>query len=324
MLSSRFRNGFTLIELLVVIAIIALLVGLLLPAVQAAREAARSVSCRNNLKQLGLAMHNYESLHRSFPPGRGAPLPQVFSPFPYLLPQLEQGNLYARINFSKAPVSFGVGPTQYDGSENKAVADTPLPFLLCPSDLYGERVPGLDFAATNYAGNAGSGLYQLGTLTGGDGVFYLNSQTRFRDLTDGSSHTAAIAERTLGYGDGTTAMQQQFKRLVLELAPGSEPTVANCSKPQNIWPWFNYRGGKWVLGNYGNTLYNHYFPPNSTIHDCMNIQQQKGQMAPYSMHSGGAYAVFCDSHVSFISNGIDLTTWRALGSRNGGEVVSVD
>lgn len=306
-----------------VIAIIGLLVGLLLPAVQAAREAARSTTCRNNLRQLGLALHNYESAHRSFPPGRGAPLPRVFSLFPYLLPQLEQANLYAQIDFSRAPVSFAVGPTQYDGSANKAVAVTPLSVLQCPSDIYGGHVPGLEFGATHYAGNAGSGLYQLGTLTGSDGVFYLNSQTRFRDLTDGSSHTVAIAERTLGYGDGQpSSTEQQLLRGIIELAPGVDPTDANCravSIASSLWN--HERGGKWVLGNYGNTLYNHYFGPNPRSSDCMNIQQQKAQMAPYSMHSSGAYVIFCDSHVSFISNGIDLKSWRAVGSRSGGEAV---
>lgn len=322
-MNTNLRRAFTLVELLVVIAIIGLLVGLLLPAVQAARETARSLTCRNNLRQLGLALHNYESAHRSLPPGRGAPLPRAFSLFPYVLPQLEQTNLYQRIDFSQAPVSFAVGPTQYDGSANKPVADTPLPLLLCPSDIYGAHVPGLEFAATNYAGNAGSGLYQLGTLSGGDGVFYLNSQTRFRDLTDGTSQTAAIAERTLGYGDGPPSSSHElWKRGIIELAPGTDPTVANCRQvytPNS--PWNTERGGKWLLGNYGNTLYNHYSGPNPDQSDCMNIQQQKAQMAPYSMHSGGAYVVFCDGHVDFIGNGIDLVTWRALGSRSGGEVV---
>lgn len=324
LLSPHPRSAFTLVELLVVIAIIGLLVGLLLPAVQAAREAARSMTCRNNLRQLGLALHNYESAHRSLPPGRGAPLPRAFSLFPYLLPQLEQSNLYGRLDFSKAPVSFAVGATQYDGSANLVVAHTSLPTLLCPSDLYGQRVPGLDFAATNYAGNAGSGLYQLGTLSGGDGVFYLNSQTRFADLTDGSSNTVAIAERTLGYGDGApSSVQQMYRRGIIELIPGLDPSDANCHQFVPPAPWNTERCGKWLLGNYGNTLYNHYFTPNPSRSDCMNIQQQKAQMAIYSMHSAGAYAIFCDTHVRFISDGIDQTTWRALGSRSGGEVANL-
>lgn len=165
-----YRRAFTLIELLVVISIIGVLVALLLPAVQAAREAARAISCRNNLKQLGLALLNYESTHRRFPPGRGSPLPRAFSTFAYLLPQLEQGPLHSKIDFGQAPVEFSVGATLYDGSPNRPVASVALPVLNCPSDIYGMRVPSLDFGASNYAGNVGTGLKDLGSLVNADGV----------------------------------------------------------------------------------------------------------------------------------------------------------
>ena len=130
----RHRRAFTLVELLVVIAIIGVLVGLLLPAVQAARETARATSCRNNLKQLGLALHNYESAHRRFPPGRGSPLPRAFSTFAYLLPQLEQSPLHSKIDFGKAPVDFNVGSTVHDGLVNRPVAIVALPVFNCPSE----------------------------------------------------------------------------------------------------------------------------------------------------------------------------------------------
>ena len=323
-MSCRRSSGFTLVELLVVIAIIALLIGLLLPAIQAARETARAIACRNNLKQLGLAILNYESAHSSLPPGRGVPLPRAFSVFAYILPQLEQSALHAKIDFTKAPVDFSVGPTQYDGSINKPVATAPLTALICPSDGYGARVPGLEFGATNYAGNAGSGLRDLGTLTAGDGVFFLGSQIKLRDLIDGSSTTAAFGERTLGYGSSSPGSTTQMRRRnISELKPGSDPTPANCRPPGQIAGTLTTRGGKWLLGNYGNTLYNHFYAPNREDSDCTNIQQQKATTALHSMHVGGAQVVFCDGHVDHISSAIDEKVWQALGSRDSGEIVSL-
>lgn len=319
------RRGFTLVELLVVIAIIGLLIGLLLPAVQAARESARALSCRNNLKQLGLALLNYESAHRSFPPGRGAPLPRAFSVFPYLLPFFEQGALYATIDFDKAPVDFSVGATHYDASVNKPAATTALATLLCPSDIIDRRVPGLEYGATNYAANAGSGLRDLGSLNAADGVFFLNSQTKFRDITDGSSSTVALGERTAGLGDPpSTSSAQALRRQVSELQPGSDPTLAACTPPGQIGQELTTRGGKWMLGNYSNTIYNHYFTPNRPRSDCTNIQQQKATSGLHSLHAGGALVVYCDGHVDFIADAIDQSIWRALGSRDAGEVVSAE
>src|SRR3954471_16543891 len=137
------RRGFTLIELLVVIAIIAVLAGLLLPAVQKVREAAARTACANNLKQIGLALHHHHDAYRRFPPGRGAPLPVVFSAHAYLLPFLEQEGLKNRIDFSAPPTTFSVagGPT-YDGSANFPAATAVVKTFLCPSDPAGVRVPG--------------------------------------------------------------------------------------------------------------------------------------------------------------------------------------
>ena len=320
-MSRRVCSGFTLVELLVVIAIIGLLVGLVLPAVQQARESARTLSCRNNLKQLGLALLNYESTHRSFPPGRGAPLPRAFSVFGYILPQLELTSLHASIDFSKAPVEFSVGPTLYDGSSNLAAANTVVAALLCPSDVVGTRVPGLDFGATNYAANAGSGLRDLGSLTNADGVFFSNSQIKFRDLTDGSSQTVALGERTLGLGSSTAGSAlQRLRREVSELPPGADPTPASCGPTGQFGALLTTRGGKWLLGNYSNTLYNHFFTPNRDRSDCTNIQQQKATTGLHSMHAGGVLVVYCDGHVDFIADAIDQSTWQALGSRDGNEV----
>lgn len=195
-----FHTASTLIELLVVLAILAVLIGLLLPAVQKVREAAARIKCANNLKQLGLALHNYHGANSCFPPGRGTPLPGIFSAHAYLLPYLEQDNLWYRIDFSTPPAAFALGNGfVYDGAVNYPAATTSVRFLLCPSDA-ADRVPGSPYGATSYAANAGSGAVAAGSLSAADGVFYQGSTVRFTDLFDGSSNTAAFSERLLGDG----------------------------------------------------------------------------------------------------------------------------
>jgi prepilin-type N-terminal cleavage/methylation domain-containing protein len=310
--------GFTLVELLVVISIIGALVSLLLPAVQAAREAARRAQCQNNLRQLGLALHNYEAVQRAYPPGRGAPLPRIFSVLAYLLPHVEQANLHDRIDFLSAPTDFNVGTVIHSGAANREIANTPLPFLQCPSDGGGPRLAGMETGATNYSACAGSGQLDYGTILRADGMFYLNSWTRHADVTDGLSHTVAMSERTLGPGLGASVQgQAALSRWMLEVPMGQEPSVANCQAL--IGAPNPYRGGRWLLGNYGNTLYNHFNPPNSDAVDCMNVQQQKGAMAARSYHTGGVHTLFGDSSVHFTSDHIDLGVWQALATRSGGE-----
>lgn len=313
------QQGFTLIELLVSIAIASLLLGLLLPAVQSAREAARGINCRNNLKQIGLALNNYESLHRAYPPGRGAPLPAVFGPLVYILPQLEHTTLYAQIDFSKAPSDFTVGPVVYSGAANREAAYQTIPTFICPAESVGSRVPKMLFGATNYAGNAGSGTREVGSLTSADGVFFTNSHVRFAGVTDGSSQTIAVGERVLG--DGGTAANNNIRlstmRTTMELPMGVDPTESACSSATTE---FHERGGKWIIGNYGNTLYNHFYLPNEGRLDCMNLQQQKARTGLRSWHSGGAFVVFCDGHVRRLDNHIDRYVYQALATRAGGEV----
>ncbi len=313
----RRRFGFTLVELLLVIGIITVLVGLLVPAVQKAREAAARVACSNNLKQIGLALHQHHNTYGQFPPGRGAPLPAIFSAHSYLLLFLEQDGLQQLIDFHSAPTTFSIagGPT-YDGSRNYPAAIKRVKAFLCPSDPRGDRVPGSPYGATNYAANSGSGARSLGSLTQADGVFFLGSTIGFRDLTDGSSQTAAFAERSLGPGQRLGATPGQ---LILERPPGSDPTPAGCGA--ELGTWNTERGAKWILGNYGNTLYNHYYPPNVAVWDCMNIQQQKALTAARSAHPGGVMVLFCDGSVQFIGDALVPDVWHALGSRAGGEVI---
>jgi prepilin-type N-terminal cleavage/methylation domain-containing protein len=314
------RRAFTLVELLVVLAVIGVLTALLLPAVQMAREASRRSSCGNNLRQIGLALHNFESARKRLPPGRGAPLPKVFSAHAYLLPYLEQNKVADLLDLDSAPTSFSVGSTTYSGDANYDAAVAGIETLLCPSDPTGDRVPNSPYGATSYAACAGTGALAAGSLTGADGVFFLDSKTRFASIVDGTSNTAAFSERLLGEGSPPASVPgPAAERAVKELPFGTDPDDSTCGA-SSADGWFVERGGKWILGNYGNTLYNHFAPPNVAVWDCMDMRQQKGRMAARSAHPGGALVLRCDGSVAFQSEHVDLTTWRALASRSGGEV----
>jgi prepilin-type N-terminal cleavage/methylation domain-containing protein/prepilin-type processing-associated H-X9-DG protein len=305
------RRGFTLIEMLVVIAIIATLIGLLLPAVQKVREAAARLQCGNNLKQFGLAMHSRHAAHGKLPPGRGTPHPAIFSAHAFLLPHFEQSNLNATIDHTSAPATYTVPPhTVYDGSRNSPAATTAVKVFVCPSDPAGGRVPGVEFAGTNYAMNAGSGS---GSLTTADGVFFLGSSVRLEEITDGTSNTAAASERPLGPGAAGT----DPRRLMRALPGNPDTTPAACASGG---AWNGERGAKWIVGNYGNTLYNHAEPPNPPAADCTNATQQKGRMAARSFHPGGVNVLHCDGGVRFVADGVAASAWRAAGTRAGGEV----
>lgn len=314
----RLRRGFTLIELLVVIAIIAVLIALLLPAVQQAREAARRAQCKNNLKQIGLAIHNYESSHRVFPPGRCG-YPMVFSVQAHLLPFVDGANLYNILDFRTRPVF--TEPMTDPNAQNEIAARRKIPMYLCPSDF--GSIPGNVFGSTNYVASTGSGRPPVAnSIRTGDGVMFDASSVRFRDVTDGLSNTVAFSEQTLGRGMSSVANgtpPANLDEMVLELTGATPTDDAACVASAGAGSWSGFRGAKWLNGHFGDTLYNQYYAPNSTQFDCGNASHNYGLTSARSRHPGGVHLLLCDGSVRFASNNVNLAIWQALGTRSGSE-----
>jgi prepilin-type N-terminal cleavage/methylation domain-containing protein/prepilin-type processing-associated H-X9-DG protein len=319
------RQGFTLVELLVVIAIIGILVGLLLPAVQAAREAARRMSCSNNLKQLALGLHNYESTHGVFPPG-GLGFPYVWSAHAHLLPYVEQGNLENLLDYNVPPLNafnFGGFDPVLVGRNDEA-AKMRLPLLLCPSDT--DVVPGSDYGGISYPASAGSGINGPGTADDGaianaDGIIFSRSKIGFRDVLDGTSHTIAFGEHLLGDGQNTEPRLGDYRTGVIELPDGTPTTPSACTHAAAP-AWSGQRGAKWVNGHLADTMYNHWYGPNSkTAPDCHNRFHNFALTSARSRHPGGVQVALVDGSARFVSNTIELSIWQALATRDGGEVV---
>jgi prepilin-type N-terminal cleavage/methylation domain-containing protein/prepilin-type processing-associated H-X9-DG protein len=314
----RARRGFTLVELLVVIAIIGMLLALLLPAVQSAREAARRAQCSNNLKQLGLAMHNYESTFQVFPQGRNK-YPQVVSALARLLPYVEQANAFDLVD---------PNGTLATGGKNDLAAKTQLSVFVCPSDPLKGQVPGSHYYGTNYVACNGTGVIEdaSGTITyptiaGGNGAFAQTPQ-RIAEILDGTSNTAAFSESLIGDGSpvASTPTLQQIGLVVLEVPGGSDPTPSACESGSGVWNV--RRGEQWINGHFGNTLYNHYYTPNPAGKwDCGNGSHNKALATARSYHPGGVQMLLCDGSVRFQDNSISLEVWRGVATRKGGEAV---
>ena len=314
------RRGFTLIELLVVIAIIAILIALLVPAVQKVREAAARMHCQNNLHQLGIAMHNYEGVRKAFPPGRNA-YPKVVSAPARLLAYVEQTALQNIVN--------------YDGTmadpQNVTASQTKVSLFICPSDPANGQIPGSTDWGINYVACNGTGANfdALGNPTSylkipdGNGIF-AQSPVRPAHITDGLSNTAAFCESTLGNGQpvGAGSPPGDSKRYVLEVAGGNDPTPADCDGMKGTWA--ANRGGQWINGHFGNTLYNHFYTPNRESWDCGNGSHNKGLVSARSYHTGGVNLLLADGALRFVSNSVSITPWRAYSTIQGGEVANLD
>ena len=257
---ARRLSGFTLIELLVVIAITAILIALLLPAVQAAREAARRTQCRNNLKQIGIALHNYHDVHRMFPPGRERSLVngngRCYSAYAHLLAQLEQQNASHKVDFNLNP----------EDAKNVPIMNFPMPGLVCPSDHYAVDMQ-LNRAVHNYPLNTGT-TFPVSPRNPGNvpinGIFYENSSTKLRDVTDGTSYTVCISETVRSkvvsnngqtVWDGVSAIDGFVLTVGNDnktVGPELTDYVAQCHSPGLV--LMEERGSGWLYGAPGHSL----------------------------------------------------------------------
>ncbi len=340
---SQKRPGFTLIELLVVIAIIAVLIGLLLPAVQKVREAAARMKCQNNLKQLGLALHNYESSNQKLPSagntgGAAAGLTAsiyAFSVQARCLPFVEQESLQKLIDFTQ-PV-LGGSPLGFSNPASKVV----VPLLVCPSD---SQPPlgtvgsfGTNLAGTSYMANTGSGTFDGATRAyydpafPTDGVFWFDSGVRFVDIADGTSNTILMAESLLGPGGvaatGPMSGLPKPYRVAAALsagrsrvgtAPGGVSPMFAEADILGATSWDGTRGFPWIWGQASATLFNTYLPPNSPTPD--GLAHNRGWYGARSNHTGGVNVCLGDGSVRFVRDSVQIGTWRALSTRAGGEV----
>jgi prepilin-type N-terminal cleavage/methylation domain-containing protein/prepilin-type processing-associated H-X9-DG protein len=324
------RRAFTLIELLVVITVIAALVGLLLPAVQAAREAARRAQCAIHLKQLALAAHGFHDTNGAFPPGADLQASHA-SALVYLLPFVEQTARFSALNFTlDLTAAF----------ENQTARAHDVSLFLCPSDPSAGSWadPGLAagvgdgfMGRSNYFGNLGAHGWAYDSLTTRTkdsslaGVFAYGSSTRLQGLTDGASNTVGFAEIERGPYPGKNG--PDINEIPISVWGSGNP----ATNPNNLGPVaacgttaipFYYRGLQFQRGFILTSLYTHTMTPNSKSRDCTVFPTfDQGHLAARSFHPGGVNAAMADGSVRFIRDTITLTAWKALGTRCGGEIV---
>jgi prepilin-type N-terminal cleavage/methylation domain-containing protein/prepilin-type processing-associated H-X9-DG protein len=349
-------RGFTLIELLVVIAIIGVLIALLLPAVQAAREAARRSQCTNNLKQIGIAMHNYHDTNRSYPPSGGyctdhtnAPackpavtngpndIPQNHSMKVRILPYIEGSALYNATNFLVP--AFAWNNAASGDAANLTLRQAVINTYLCPSDGNpGNSDP--NAKGSNYAENLGPHRRETNWSLNGPSYFMTNdgicfNVTTVATVTDGLSNTAAWSE----FVKGRSGLNQDNISEVYAINNDQNTTYNNsgmtfqdinqawaqtCQQSTNK-NW-DYKGEYWVMHDVGRGGgYNHIQTPNRKSCGFGGVGDAKDSiMGPSSRHSGGVNMLFCDGSVKFVKDSISYAAWFAIGTVSGGEVVSSD
>ncbi len=315
MITNRSRAAFTLIELLVVVAIVGLLAALLLPAVQSARRSALRAQCINNLKQFGIALHNYEATYGALPLGADG---GTFSLHSRILPYLDNVPAYDALNMQVPAVASMF-------LENKTTVSALVGVFACPADPEARRAPEL----TNYAGCLDSGVWLNGESFGrpSNGLFG-GKVVRLADITDGLSSTLAISEFLVGNPD-------RAERLRTIYIPDDErngPPYAlpdfqsRCSALRNMIPNLAMlKGQSWLIGQPYWTLYNHSLPINTP--SCNNTDASTEVLVSYSaasLHEGGANGLFADGHARFLRQTVEANLWRALATRSSGEIIIID
>lgn len=328
---ARRKRGFTLIELLVVIAIIAILIALLLPAVQQAREAARRSQCRNNLKQLGIALHNYHDTFGLFPmahtrsdDGQGIGVVsgwRGWSAHAMILPYVDQAPIYNQLNFNM----------HFDHGTNTLLRRTQIATFLCPSDT---PFPGsADRGNNNYAGSMGPSLgWYLTPLGARNGFFNYDVIVRMRDVRDGTSNTIAMSEQLIGDNNGASYRPGDVVRAIpwsgstrvkptqLDLDTYGAACVAGQGNHHS------HNGREWASGLPSQTTFNTAAPPNFRFPNCQECagcgwMDSQGIFAARSRHVGGVHTLMGDGAVRFVSDNVDLVTWQNLGTINGEEPI---
>lgn len=338
MAKQRYLRGFTLIELLVVIAIIAILVALLLPAVQQAREAARRTQCKNNLKQLGLAMHNYHDVFNTFPHNNSRlnQVPNVaynmaeMSWLYMALPYLEQSNLYNA--FVLSPATLGTPNQNHNGiGPNTALRQTVIPGFLCPSNPMtpvrtgqingGYRWNGTSSAAgTDYVGNLGhvwSGWKDCGAVPDFPGVQFVKGSNPGTPWVNGEEAGEQVNFNGVFRQSGSWGIR--------DIVDGTSNTVA-------VFENMHFQGGNGATFNFNNSSYTAWVTPLAAVHNLRNPINNRNPAwlqgandlrceAPSSWHTGGIQAVLADGGVRFISENIDHTIRYRIAVRNDNQPV---
>ncbi|MGC8644566.1 MAG: DUF1559 domain-containing protein [Isosphaeraceae bacterium] len=327
-------RGFTLIEVLVSVSILSLLMALLLPAVQSAREAARRARCASNLRQIGLALHSYHSAFNCFPEEvndyRSSPvwvLPKSgparpFAALSRLLPDLEQQPLFSSINFDIQFLRPG-GPAP--NPENTTAFGVTLDVLLCPSD--GDTA--IRTHGNNYRGNFGVGPFFARSAESPDssnGFFTYPQCLSAASFPDGLAHTAAYSERLRGSGGPPGAPERDYSDLSFEpsaLIKTADWALMWCRVASvSHFPGNTRSGYTWLVAGRDTTIYCHAQEPNGIIPDGLNGPTQIwGIATARSWHHGGVNVLMGDGSTRFVLDSIQRGIWRALGTRNGGELV---